>query len=86
MNPMQATNSKPFTFLYSSELGRWYILEHGGRYFLKGADNQLTFQRQFTDGMWDGPEVVEDYEQIDEADRLRIDEIKGVLARQLIGR
>lgn len=75
---MQATNQKPFTFLHSEELGRWYILEHGGRYFLN-ADNELTFQRQYTDGMWDGPEVVSDYEQADEADQIRIAQVQEEL-------
>ena len=65
-------------FQHSSELGRWYILEHGGRYFLN-ADKELTFQRQFTDGMWDGPEIVEDYENTDEEDIIRIDCIKAEL-------
>ena len=65
-------------FQHTSETGFWYILEHGGRYYLN-ADKELMFQRQYTDGMWDGSYIVEDYETTDEADKIRIDCIKAEL-------
>ena len=66
--------------LYSKEMGRNCIHCHGGRYFLS-ADLELTFQRQFTDGMWDGPEPVTDYETTDLDWQQEIDLIKQELLR-----
>ena len=68
--------------LLSRELPtKWYVLAHGGRYFL-GEDLLLTFQRQFTNGAWDGPDIVEDYDENDPDEVAEIDFVKSMLHKK----
>ena len=74
---------RPLIWQLSRELSNpWYVIEHGGRYFIN-AEGLLTFQRQFSSGPWDGPEVIEDYDQCDADDVARIEYIKAALLEKI---
>ena len=77
------TTANPiYAMLLSRELpNKWYVLAHGGRYFLN-EDLLLTYQMQFSDGFWDGPEITEDYEICDPDVVEALDFIKSELHRK----
>ena len=76
------TSYSKYPMLLSRELPtKWYVLAHGGRYFLN-EDLLLTYQRQFSDGFWDGPDIVEDYDENDPDEVAEIDFVKSMLHKK----